>query len=137
MNFILLDNLFSVVEISPEEKYALVKAKGTYIPVEEFKRCFISLGDYIKENQNIEKLIFDKRNLNVFDQDSMVWYFVEWKAEMARYGLTIHRKLLPEDDVFQESVKLGREKLARENPDAAFHKLDIQYAKSIEEAVDH
>lgn len=74
--------------------------------------------------------------MNVFDQDSMVWYFVEWKAEMARYGLTAHRKLLPDDEVFQESVKLGREKLARENSDAAFHHLDIRYSKSIAEAID-
>lgn len=135
MNFILSDNPFSTVEISADQNYALVKAKESYIPIEEFKKCFNALGDYIKENSNIKKLIFDKRNLKVFDQDSMVWYFVEWKAEMKKYGLSVHRKLLPDDDVFVESVKLGREKLARENPDAAFHKLDIKYSKTLEDAV--
>lgn len=136
MNFILSDNLFSKVEISTSKRYALVKAKASYIPIEEFKKCFEALGDYIIENQNIEKLIFDKRNLSVFDQDSMVWYFVKWKAEMVGCGLTVHRKLLPDDDVFTESVKLGREKLAREYPDAAFHDLDIKYAKSLIEAIE-
>lgn len=137
MTHTLLNNTFSEVTIDESQNYAIVKAKATYIPTEEFKNCFLELGKYIKDSGIIEKLIFDKRNLKVFDQAGMVWYFVEWKAEMKEYGLNRHRKLLPQDEVFVESVKLGREKLAREYPDAAFHDLDIQYANSIEEAIEN
>lgn len=116
------------------EKVALVKAKGAYIPIEDFKEIFMEAGEAVSKH-GFEKLIFDKRNLKVFHQPSMVWYFVHWKEIMFELGLKTHRKILPKDPVFRECVKLGRENLEKEYPDAKFHQMDIQYRFSVEEAI--
>lgn len=113
---------------------AVVEASASYIPLNKFKEIF----DYISElssTRKLNKLIFDKRKLSVFHQPSMEWYFVEWKEKMFDAGLRIHRKILPNDEVFRQSVRIGREKINKAYPDKKFHQLDIQYAESVEEAL--
>jgi len=115
---------------------AVVEAKSTYIPIEEFKNIFNEIGNLV-ESKNIKKLIFDKRKLTVFHQPSMEWYFTEWKEDMWHKGLKIHRKILPDNKVFQQSVKIGREKIKEENPNLKFNEMDIQYKKDIQDAIDN
>ncbi len=112
----------------------VIAATNTYIPIENFKEIFTKAGELIKE-KGLKKVVFDKRKLMVFHQPSMIWYFTEWKEEMYDNGLHIHRKLLPRDPVFRECVKLGREKINAEYPDAKFNLMDIQYKNSLEEAI--
>lgn len=120
--------------VDKKKKFAVVQATDTYIPIEEFQKVFEKVSELIKDS-NIEKLIFDKRALKVFHQPSMEWYFIEWKSDMYNYGLTRHRKLLPDDEIFRESVKIGREKIFKENPDLNLDKLDIKYFDSLQEAI--
>lgn len=112
----------------------VVEATTEYIPTDEFKIVFEYTGELVKEF-NINRLVFDKRAMRVFDQPSMEWYFTEWKAEMADLNLTVHRKILPDDFAFRESVKVGRKNIARKYPKGKFHELDIKYAKSLDEAL--
>lgn len=118
--------------IQPES--VLVKATAEYIPIDEFKEVFDYAGNLV-ERLPIKRLIFDKRSLRIFDQPSMEWYFVEWKSKMAELGLTIHRKILPDDFTFRESVKVGRRNIARKFPEARYRDLDIGYSSSLEEAL--
>jgi hypothetical protein len=113
---------------------AVVEATTNYIPIDQFKEIFEYVAELTK-TEHLTKLIFDKRKLTVFHQPSMEWYFVEWKEEMAGLGMTKHRKILPSDDVFKQSVRIGREKLSKQYPKGKFHELDIQYANSLEEAI--
>lgn len=113
----------------------LVKATAEYIPIDEFKEIFNFAGKLVEELK-IKRLVFDKRAMRIFDQPSMEWYFTEWKAKMADLGLTKHRKILPDDFAFRESVKVGRKNIARKHPQGKFHDLDIQYASSLEEALE-
>lgn len=122
----------SIVQESP--KTVVVEAVSSYIPIDQFKEIFNFIGDLV-EKENITKLIFDKRNLSVFHQPSMEWYFVEWKEQMLRHGLTTHRKILPVDEVFRQSVKIGREKINKMHPNGKFHTMDIAYAETLEEAI--
>jgi hypothetical protein len=114
---------------------AVVEATSNYIPIEQFKEMFLFLGDLVIKNK-INKLIFDKRKLTVFHQPSMEWYFVEWKEKMFSLGLKTHRKILPNDRIFKESVKIGREKINKLYPEAKFHQMDIQYTETVEEAIE-
>lgn len=124
-------------ELYTDDKETLIaKATDAYIPIEHFKELFNEVGRLTKE-KGYKKLIFDKRNLQVFHQPSMVWYFVEWKEEMYDLGLTIHRKILPKDPVFRECVKLGREKIYAENPKGKFHQMDIQYSVDLDDALEN
>lgn len=120
------------VESNP--KIAIVEATSTYIPIEQFKEIFNFIGKMV-QNQGISKLIFDKRKLTVFHQPSMEWYFVEWKEQMFEFGLSVHRKILPQDEVFRQSVKIGREKIRNTYPNGKYTLMDIQYAESIDEAI--
>ena len=113
---------------------AVVEATSPYIPIENFKEAFEYVGKLVNTNK-ITKLVFDKRKLSVFHQPSMEWYFVHWKEEMLDHGLKVHRKLLPDDDVFRESVKIGRGKINKAFPNGKFHQLDIAYAETLEDAV--
>lgn len=113
---------------------AVVEATSNYIPIGEFKEIFNAIETLVR-GKNISKLIFDKRKLTVFHQPSMEWYFVEWKEKMFDLGLKTHRKILPNDDIFKQSVKIGREKIKAMHPNGKFTLMDIQYADSIEDAV--
>lgn len=114
---------------------AVVEATSSYIPIEEFKKIFSSIGNLVNDKR-ITKLIFDKRSLTVFHQPSMEWYFTEWKEDMFYKGLKTHRKILPDNKVFKQSVKIGREKIKEENPTLKFNEMDIQYSETLQEAID-
>jgi hypothetical protein len=113
----------------------IVEATATYIPIDEFKEIFNSIGDIVQARP-ITKLIFDKRKLSVFHQPSMEWYFVEWKEQMFELGLKTHRKILPADEIFRQSVKIGREKIKAAYPNGKFTQMDIQYAETIQDAIE-
>ena len=67
----------------------------------------------------------------------MEWYFVDWKEKMYDLGLRIHRKILPNNEIFKYSVKIGREKIAASYPNGKFKLMDIQYADSVEQAIEN
>lgn len=115
---------------------AVVKATDSYITIEEFKEIFNFIGTVVQEH-GIKKLVFDKTALNVFHQPSMEWYFVEWKEQMFDLGLTSHRKILPQDEVFKQSVLIGREQINEKYPNGKFHEMDIQYFNNIDDAINH
>jgi hypothetical protein len=116
------------------KQIAIVTATSNYIPIDEFKDMFMKIGKLV-EKEKIEKLIFDKRQLTVFHQPSMEWYFTIWKEEMWNKGLRTHRKILPDNKVFQQSVKIGREKIKAQHPELKFNKMDIQYRDDLQTAI--
>jgi hypothetical protein len=120
------------VEANPQT--LILEATASYIPIEQFKEIFNVIGSIVKE-KNITKLIFDKQKLTVFHQPSMEWYFVEWKERMFDLGLKTHRKILPQDDVFRQSVRIGREKIKSTFPNGKYTEMDIQYADTLEDAI--
>ena len=112
----------------------IVQATGSYIPMSDFQEIFNYVSHLSSEKQ-ITKVIFDKRTLSVFHQPSMEWYFVVWKEKMFHFGLRTHRKILPQDDIFRQSVTLGRQKINKDYPSKKFHQMDIQYCATLEEAL--
>lgn len=124
----------SIYLLTDHPDTAVVEATANYIPLDQFKEIFNFIGE-LTATKKIKKLIFDKRKLSVFHQPSMEWYFVEWKEKMFEAGLKTHRKILPKDDVFRQSVRIGRDKINKAFPDKKFHQMDIQYAETMEEAI--
>ena len=123
-----------LVENKPE--IVVLEATTGYIPIGQFKEIFGVITSLVKE-KNITKLIFDKRTLKVFHQPSMEWYFVTWKEEVYDLGLQTHRKILPEDAIFRHSVKIGREKIKAEHPNGKYTLMSIEYAETIDEAIEN
>lgn len=124
----------SVAVVKADQAILLVTATTRYIPIDQFKAIFNEIGLWV-EDLKIQKLIFDKRQLTVFHQPSMEWYFVDWKERMLEIGLTRHVKILPPDEVFRQSVKIGRNKINDTFPNGKFHTMEILYAESLEEAI--
>ena len=117
-----------------EQPILVIEASSTYIPIGEFKEIFAK-AEEVARQQPIQKVIFDKRKLEVFHQPSMEWYFSNWKETLLDMGMKTHRKLLPDDFTFRQSVKIGRMKIHEKYPDLRTDQMDIQYAESIEEAI--
>jgi len=132
-----LEKSFSNADVSTVEgtSTAVVKATKDYITIDEFKKIFNFIGDVVAK-KGINKLVFDKRELKVFHQPSMEWYFVEWKEKMFELGLKTHRKILPDDSVFKQSVKIGREQINEKFPEGKFHQMDIQYFETLDDAIE-
>lgn len=124
----------TVYTVAMSPTIAIVEATANYIPLDPFKEVFNFIGE-LAAKRRITKLIFDKRKLSVFHQPSMEWYFIEWKEKTFDLGLKTHRKILPIDDVFRQSVRIGREKINKAYPTKKFNAMDIQYFESVEEAI--
>jgi hypothetical protein len=123
------------VDYIAQKGILICSTNSAFISDLEFKEIFKEIGEMAKHH-NVKKLIFDKRSLKVFDQNSMEWYHIVWKKEMKKYGLKSYRKILPEDSMFVKSVEIGRAKILAKYPDFSFEDYDIQYCNSIEEAVE-
>ena len=132
---VFLKNKNLVIKYLPEERTVLISATSEYIPEDEFKEAFNEVKGLVGK-KNVDKFVFDKSQLKVFHQRSMTWYHVVWKKEMKElYGITKHIKILPDDDLFKDSVNIGREKIARENPGFSFNDYQIQYRNSLDDAL--
>lgn len=129
------EDRWSVVSYHPGKKIVVCQLKPDYVPIEHFRSIFLKISELVK-NGDFTKFIFDKRSLRTFHQPSMEWYFIEWKQEMAVYGLTRHRKILPDLEWFKTAVAIERNKLLEKLPSALAAKLDIKYCESIGEAID-
>ncbi|MAE84288.1 MAG: hypothetical protein CMB80_16215 [Flammeovirgaceae bacterium] len=105
-----------------------------YVPIRYFIETFKEISILARSNQ-YTKFIFDKRNLRTFHQPSMEWYFLDWKTEMVEYGLTKHRKLLPELDWFVKAVQIARDPLLKKMPHSVINRLDIRYCDSLDQAI--
>lgn len=138
ISHVLLENRYAKVYQLDENPQVLVcELLVSYVPEQSFRELFMQIGDFVKKSKDvIQKFIFDKRKLTTFHQASMVWYHVEWKPEMLKYGLQSYRKILPADTLFKKSVEIGRNKIAQEHPEFEWEKYDIQYCESVEEALE-
>ncbi len=125
---------YAVVSLDSERKIVLCTITCSYIPMAEFQTMFRRMAELIAKEQ-ITKFIFDKRLLTAFHQPSMEWYHLVWKEEMYQLGMRQHRKLLPNDRLFEHSVEVGRQKIKQNHPDFKFERYDIRYCKSLEEAL--
>lgn len=131
---VIVDNANSYAAYLSEYNALFSVIKKAYIRKEDFEQLFNMMAEEAKI-QGANKIIFDKRNMKVFDQPSMTWYHVVFKEELlTSIGLKTYRKLLPEDNLFRMSVEIGKGKIAREH-NFDFSKYDIQYCESVEEAL--
>lgn len=126
---------FSQVSYNKELKTIVCKLISEYVPIEHFKDTFIKITELVDAGNN-HKFIFDKRSLKAFHQPSMEWYFVVWKENMYKKGLSIHRKILPPEPWFKKSVEIAKEQIYREHKQIIAPQLDIKYCNSIEEAIE-
>ncbi|MEN9444837.1 MAG: hypothetical protein RIS47_1727 [Bacteroidota bacterium] len=124
------------VFLLPDEHIMICELTKEYVPIEEFKEIFSETVQFI-DKFKIKKFIFDKQNLRVFHQPSMEWYFVQWKQEIYTKGLTVHRKILPQDQpAFNLAVEAGRAKIMVDYKDTVIPKLDIQYKTTVKAAIE-
>ena len=121
-------------EFIPEAKAILVTATHKFIPGADFKAAFETLLTKL-DGLGATRMVFDKRELTVFDQQAMTWYHLDWKPRAYAAGITRHVKLLPQNEVFCKSVEIGKLRIQREHPVFDYAKYQIAYSESLEEAL--
>ncbi len=128
------DSKFATISYEESKQAVVLKFKVAYVPIETFMKVMEQIEAFAKK-EKVVKMVFDKSNLTVFHQPSMEWYHTVWKVRMLERGLKRYCKILPNDKLFRESVKIGREKIKKSNPQFDFSKFDIRYCNSLEEAL--
>jgi hypothetical protein len=128
------DSKFATISYEESKRAVVLKFKVAYVPIETFMKVMEQIEAFAKK-EKVVKMVFDKSNLTVFHQPSMEWYHTVWKVRMLERGLKTYCKILPNDKLFRESVKIGREKIKKSNPQFDFNKFDIRYCNSLEEAL--
>ena len=118
----------------PGQPTLVVRATAEFVPFAEFQSIFEAAAEVIRQ-ENITQLVFDKRSLRVFDPESMEWYFTQWKEAMYDLGLRTHYKIMPENIPFKYGVDLTRQRIFEQYPNARFHRMNIRYVASVEEAL--
>ncbi|WP_258098997.1 hypothetical protein [Marinoscillum pacificum] len=127
-------NAYTEVYINSKQGIISCVITVDYVPIRFFIETFNQISN-VARSSKYRKFIFDKRNLRTFHQPSMEWYFLEWKTEMVEYGLTQHRKLLPDLQWFVKAVELARRPLLEKMPESLSQQLDIRYCDTLEQAV--
>ncbi len=125
---------FATVYTNKKAGILVCSLQEEYVPIEFFKETFLTIGEIVKDGK-YEKFIFDKRSLRTFHQPSMEWYFIHWKRDMLEYGLTKHRKILPDIGWFKKAVMIAKHQLVERYPENIIEQLDIKYCDSIDEAI--
>ena len=128
-------NDFLTFEHDPEHNAVIVTATQSAIPGQAFQQAFDEALENLDKAPGANKMVFDKRNLGAFDQRAMVWYHVDWKPRAYDKGIVQHVKLLPDNQVFRQSVELGKNMIKREHPEFNYDKYNISYAESMEDAL--
>ncbi|MEM8969133.1 MAG: hypothetical protein AAGE93_22135 [Bacteroidota bacterium] len=129
------DARFARVAYHEKSGIIICELKSEYVPIEHFKDIFLRISELVGKGIN-QKFIFDKRALRAFHQPSMEWYFIVWKKDMYQHGLSVHRKILPDEPWFRKSVEIAKSQIIQNYPDNIVDKLDIRYCGSIEEAIE-
>lgn len=131
---LLTGTLYADIYVARDRKMIACVLLDEYVPIRYFKETFGLISAEIRKG-GYETFIFDKRALRTFHQPSMEWYFLDWKTEMIQFGLTHHRKLLPDLPWFVKTVEIARNPLLSKLPEAVRQQLDIRYCSTLEEAV--
>jgi hypothetical protein len=131
---VVLSESYAQVYTIDEKRTIICEICTDYVPIVDFKRIFLEMTALIKEG-DFDKFIFDKRSLRAFHQPSMEWYYLEWKKSILAYGVTKHRKILPDEVWFEKMVFVAKDQILKANPNNIIDQLDIKYCKSIEEAI--
>jgi hypothetical protein len=126
---------YAAVHANEETKKLVCVLKAEYVPIESFKELFGKLLELVKQS-NYHTFIFDKRSLRTFHQPSMEWYYLDWKQEAMEYGLTKHRKILPDLAWFVKAVQIAKRGLDDKLSETARQKLQIVYCDSLNEAIE-
>lgn len=129
-----LQKEFKHAKIETFKEIIIFTATNEYIPAKQFKEIFEYIIKLLK-TKSYKKLIFDKREITVFNRRSMEWYYLKWKPKAAELGLTKHRKILGVNATFNNSVELCRKMMDEDYPDAQYHIYDIIYVNTLEEAI--
>lgn len=132
---IVLENSSARAVYLPEYSAIVCVMKRVYIIRSEFKALFEAVGEAARIYLP-EKIVFDQRKLEVFDQKIMTWYHTEWKTKLFRdIGLKKYRKLLPSNKLYRKYVAMNREQLAKDQA-FDFSVFDIHHCETMEQALE-
>lgn len=127
---IIFRNKFATLSYNPALTLLNCYAESEYIPIDEFKKIFLFVSDFI-ETSNVLHFVFDKSNLRTFHQPSMEWYFAIWKPSLKQKGLLNHYKILPKLEWFEKAVEAGKHEIYQKYGTDILHGINISYKNTV------
>ncbi|TAE73318.1 MAG: hypothetical protein EAZ85_07325 [Bacteroidetes bacterium] len=115
------------------QKAIVCQAITDYIPHQEFQYIFNEILEFATENPT-EMFIFDKSALVTFHQDSVRFFYFDWKPKMEKLGTKIYKHILPNNRTFKVSLDVTKDILRKEKPEICIDVPCIEYIESIDEA---
>ncbi|SFC04177.1 hypothetical protein SAMN05421780_102367 [Flexibacter flexilis DSM 6793] len=132
---IVLENASACALYLPEYSAIVCVVKREFIIRSDFRALFETVGAAARIYLP-NKIIFDMRKMEVFDQKIMTWYHTEWKPRLFKeIGLKKYRKLLPQNKLFRKYVAMNREQLAKQHA-FDFSVFDIRHCETMEQALE-
>lgn len=116
-----------------EHKTVVCQAITDYIPHQEFQIIFQDLLEYTQKNPT-QIFIFDKSNLLTFHQNSIRFFYFDWKPKMEEAGVKNFKHILPNNKTFRISLKTTKDILRKEKPTICIDVPCIEYIENIDQA---
>ncbi len=115
------------------KKTIICQAITDYIPHQEFELIFLDLLEYIFDNPT-DMFVFDKSSLVTFHQDTLRFFYFDWKQKVEELGIKKFKHILPNNKSFITSLKTTKDILRKERPDVCIDVPCIEYISNLDDA---
>ncbi|HAS45859.1 MAG TPA: hypothetical protein DCS93_35585 [Microscillaceae bacterium] len=113
-------------------KQALVCQINADINLKKFKEALLQLIPIVQKFR-IRQLIVDRRNMFTIHFPSLEWFYSIWLPQMIKSGVRKFHIVLPENDLFKFSLRIGKQKIMKENPQLLHENLPPHFYKNLQE----
>ncbi len=113
-------------------KHTLICQINADIHLTKFKETLLHL---IPSFQKLKacQLVVDRRHMFTIHFPALEWFYLIWLPQMMKSGLRKFHIILPENELFQFSLRIGKEKILNAHPQLLHQNLTPHFYKNLAE----
>lgn len=115
-------------------KYTLICQITADINLLKFKEELLHLLQIVQKLK-VRQLVIDRRNMFTLHFPSLEWFYSVWLPHMIKLGVRTLHIILPENELFRFSLKLGKDKILKKNPELSHQSFSPHFHKTLQEAL--
>jgi len=113
-------------------KQSLICQINADINLKKFKEALHQLIPIV-QTLKIRQLVIDRRNMFTIHFPSLEWFYSIWLPQMIKSGVRKFHIVLPENELFQFSLRMAKQKIMQENPQLLHQSLSPHFHKNLQE----
>ncbi|OJJ20136.1 hypothetical protein BKI52_16830 [marine bacterium AO1-C] len=113
-------------------KQALICQVNADINLKKFKETLIQLVP-VTQKLKICQLVVDRRNMFTIHFPSLEWFYAIWLPQMIKSGVRRLHIVLPENELFRFSLRIGKQRILKEHPQLLHQDLPPNFYKNLKE----